>query len=69
VKVVEKQGYLKNKISELETNSKNKKCQTYRGIRELQKGYQPRTNLVKDENGDPLAQPHNIMNRHNSYKV
>jgi hypothetical protein len=27
----------------------------YRGINEFKKGYQPRRNLVKDENGDLLA--------------
>jgi hypothetical protein len=28
----------------------------YRGINEFKKGYQPGTHLVKDENGDLLAQ-------------
>jgi hypothetical protein len=27
----------------------------YRGINECKKGYQPGTNLIKDENGDLLA--------------
>jgi hypothetical protein len=27
----------------------------YRGIDEFKKGYQPRTNIVEDENGDLLA--------------
>jgi hypothetical protein len=35
----------------------------YRGINEFKKGYQPRTNLVKDERGDLLADPHKILNR------
>jgi hypothetical protein len=35
----------------------------YRGIGEFKRGYQPRSNLVKDENGDLLADPHNILNR------
>jgi hypothetical protein len=26
------------------------------------RGYQPRSNLVKDENGDLLADSHNILN-------
>jgi hypothetical protein len=29
----------------------------------FQKDYQPGTNLVKDENGDPLADSHIILNR------
>jgi len=33
----------------------------YRGINEFKKGYQPRTNLVKDENGDLLAGSHTIF--------
>jgi hypothetical protein len=35
----------------------------YRGINEFRRGYQPRNNLVKDENGDLLADSHNILNR------
>jgi hypothetical protein len=34
----------------------------HRGINEFKKGYQPRTDLVKDENGDLLADSH-IFNR------
>jgi hypothetical protein len=30
----------------------------YRGINEFKKGYQPRTNMVKEENGDLLADSH-----------
>jgi hypothetical protein len=55
--------YLKDKTNELESNSKNKNIRhLYRGINEFNKGYQPRTNLVKDEKGDLLADPHNIVN-------
>jgi hypothetical protein len=43
-----KKGYLKAKINELETNSKNKNIREfYRGINEFKSGYQPRTNVVK----------------------
>jgi hypothetical protein len=36
--------------NELATNSTNKNIRDlYRGINEFKKGYQPRTNLVKDE--------------------
>jgi hypothetical protein len=39
-----KREYLKDKINELESNSKNKKKKDlYRGINECKKGYQPRT--------------------------
>jgi hypothetical protein len=48
--------YLKGKINELETNSKNKNIRDlYRGINEFKRGYQSRSNFVKDENGDLLA--------------
>jgi hypothetical protein len=44
------------KINELATNSKNKNTvDLYRGIKEFKRGYQPRNNLVKEENGDLLA--------------
>jgi hypothetical protein len=33
----------------------------YRGINEFKKGYQPRSNMVKDENGD-FADFHNLLN-------
>jgi hypothetical protein len=71
VKLVELSGpkkreYLKNKINELKTNSKNKNIRDlYRGINEFKKGYQPRTNMVK-ENGD-LADSHSILNRWKNY--
>jgi hypothetical protein len=39
----------------------------YRGINECNRGYQPRNNLVKDENGDLLADSHNILNRWKNY--
>jgi predicted NACHT family NTPase len=56
-----KRGYLKDRINEIATNSKNKNIRDlYRGINEFKRGYQPRNNLVKDENGDLLANSHNI---------
>jgi len=33
----------------------------YRGITDLKKGYQPRTNIVKDEKGDLVADSHSIL--------
>jgi hypothetical protein len=50
--------YLKDKINELETNNKNKNIRyLYRGINEFKKGYQPRINIIKDKNGNLLADP------------
>ena len=43
-------AYLKAKIEDLETNSKIKNIRDlYRSISDFKKGYQPRTNIVKDE--------------------
>jgi hypothetical protein len=50
-----KREYLKDKITETELNSKTKNIRDlYRGITNFKKGYQPKTNLVKDERGDLL---------------
>jgi hypothetical protein len=50
------------------TNSKSKNIRDlYRGINEFKRGYQLRNNLVKDENGDLLADSHNILNRWKNY--
>jgi hypothetical protein len=35
----------------------------YREINEFKRGYQPRSNLIKDENGYLLADSNNIVNR------
>jgi uncharacterized protein YaaR (DUF327 family) len=51
-----KSEYLKGRFNELATDSKNKNIRDqYRGINEFKRDYQPRSNLVKDENGDLLA--------------
>jgi hypothetical protein len=63
-----KREYLKDKINKLESNSKNKNIRDlYRGMNEFKKGYQPRTNLVMDERGELLADPHKILNRWKNY--
>jgi hypothetical protein len=60
--------YLKDKINELATNSKNKNIRDlYRGINGFKRGYQPRNNLVNDENGDMLADSQNILNSWKNY--
>jgi hypothetical protein len=63
-----KRKYLKDKINELATNSKNKNIRDLdRGINEFKGGYQQRNNLVNDENCDLLADSHNILNRWKNY--
>jgi hypothetical protein len=63
-----KRENLKNKINDLESNSENKNVRDlYRGINEFKKGYQPRTNLVKDERGDLLVDPYKILIRWKNY--
>ncbi|PNF22122.1 hypothetical protein B7P43_G06799 [Cryptotermes secundus] len=63
-----KREYLKDKIDELAMNSKNKNIRDlYRGINYFKRGYQPSSNLVKDENGDLLADSHYILNRWRNY--
>jgi hypothetical protein len=61
------QEYLKDKINELATNSKNKNIKGLcRGINEFKRCYKPRRNLVKDENDNMLAHSH-ILNRWKNY--
>ena len=52
---------MKAKIEEMETNSK------INIIRDVKKGYQPRTGIVKDEKGDLVADSHSIMARWRNY--
>jgi hypothetical protein len=59
-----KSEYLKDRVNEVVSNCKNRNIRDlYRGILEFRKGYQPRSNVVKDENGDLLADSHNILNK------
>jgi hypothetical protein len=39
----------------------------YRGINNFKKGNQPRTNVVKDEKGDLVADSHSILARWKNY--
>jgi hypothetical protein len=49
-------------------NSKNKNIRDlYRGINEFKRGYQPQSNLVKDENDDLLANSDSIFNKWKNY--
>jgi hypothetical protein len=57
-----KREYLKGKINE------NKNIRDmYKGITKFKNGYQPKTNLVKDERGDLLADPQKILTRWKNY--
>jgi hypothetical protein len=57
-----KRKNLKDKITEIELNSKNKNIRDlHKSITEFKKGYQPKTNLVKDERGDLIADPQKLL--------
>jgi hypothetical protein len=60
-----KREYLKDKINELAMKSKNKNIRDL--YRDFKWGHQPTSNIVKDENGDLLADSHNILNRLKNY--
>jgi hypothetical protein len=63
-----KREYLKDKINELAININNKNIRDlYGGINQFKGGYQPRNNLVKDENDDLLPDSHNILNIWKNY--
>jgi hypothetical protein len=56
--------YLKTKSDELKTNSKIKTILSlYMGISDFNKGYQTRTNIIKDEEGDLVTDCHSILAR------
>jgi hypothetical protein len=56
--------YLKGKINKFDTNNKNKNIRDfYRGVNAFKKGYQTRINIIKDENGNLLADTQNVFNR------
>ena len=60
--------YLKVKIDELEINSRIKYIiDLYRGIIDFKNGYQPRTNIVRDEKGDLVTDSHSILARWKGY--
>jgi hypothetical protein len=58
-----KRDYLKGKINTLETNNKKNIKGLYRGINEFKEGYQTRINVIKDENGNLLADPKSVLTR------
>jgi len=59
---------MKAKFEKLETNSKIKNIRDlYRGVNDFKKGYQPRTNVLKDERGALFADSHSILARWRNY--
>jgi hypothetical protein len=59
---------MKDKINELAMNSENNNIRDLYGeINDFKRSYQPINNLVKDENGDLLADSHSILNRWKNY--
>ena len=61
---VKRKEYLKDKIDELDTNSKIKNIgDLLRGINDSTKGYMFRTDIVKDKKGDLVAHSHSILAR------
>jgi hypothetical protein len=61
---IKKKEYLKAEIDKHETNSKIKIIRNlYRDISDFKKGYQPRTNIVKDEKGDMVTDSHRTLAR------
>ena len=63
-----KKEYLKAKIYELEINSKIKNIRdSFRGLSDFKKGYQPGTNIVKDEKGHLVTDCHSILIKRRSY--
>jgi hypothetical protein len=64
----EKREYLKVKINELETNSKNKNVRNlYTGTNGFKKCQEPRTNLVKAQNYNILEDSCNNLNSRRNY--
>jgi hypothetical protein len=59
---------MRDKIKEHAPNSKNTNIRDlYRGLNYFKRDYQPRSNLVKDENGDLLADSQRILNMRKNY--
>jgi hypothetical protein len=59
-----KRESLKAKINELTTDNKNGSIRyLYTGIIDFEKGYQPGTNIIKDENVGLVTEFHRILAR------
>jgi hypothetical protein len=56
--------HLKGKINEFETSNKKKNLRDlYRGTNKFKKMYQNLINIIKDENGNLVSDPRNVLNR------
>jgi hypothetical protein len=54
----------RNRSNKFETDNKNENIRhLYRGINEFKKGYQPRINIIKDENSNLLTDTQSVLNR------
>jgi hypothetical protein len=63
-----KKECIQEKIKEHATSSRNKNIKDlHRRINKFKRSYKPRNNLVKDGNGDLLADSNNIFNRWKNY--
>ena len=64
-----KRDYLKGKLNEIETKSKNKNIRDlYKGIKDFKKVYQARLNVIKNEN-EELSDSNSILNRWKNYFI
>jgi transposase len=63
-----KRKHLKAKINELERNSTSWSIRyLYRAINNFKKGYQLKTNMVKNEKGDLVADRHSVLTRYRNH--
>jgi hypothetical protein len=63
-----KKEHQKGKINKIVMNSKNKNIRDlYRGINECKRGYNPINNLVREQNGDLLADFNTTVNKWKGY--
>ena len=63
-----KREYLRGKINDLETNARNRNNrELYQGIRIERKGFQARKNIIRNGNGDTIADSRSILDRWKNY--
>ena len=63
-----KRDYFKEKLSEMENNSKKINIRDLcKGIKDFKKGYQARINVIKNDNVELLADSNSILNRWKDY--
>jgi hypothetical protein len=63
-----KKAHLRDNTEEIENNSKIKNVRDmYRGTNDFKKGYQPRTNMVMDENDEWFVDSYSILASRRNY--